>query len=258
VLRQLAQDYLDLEDVNTAERALKEIIALDSRDRWAHVTLLQLQEQARNWDDAFHTADQMLRLEGNKSKKPLARYKFEMGQQLYRKREYHKARIIFKEAIGLDPTYVPAYLAIGDSYNEEDRSEDAVTFWNKMITAVPEKGHLVIDRLKKTLFDLGRFGEIVAICENILEHDPKNVQSRRTLAEIQQKKGDLNAAAELLQAVLDDRPDDIDSVVELCRIYLEKGDTRKVLSVLQRFQSKRESQMNASTGDSTQASTVGA
>jgi lipopolysaccharide biosynthesis regulator YciM len=240
VLKQLALDYLALDDRKTTERALKEVIALDAGDRWAHTTLLRLLEDARNWDEAYRMAEQILRIESSKSKKPLAQYKYKIGRDLFNKREFHKARIVLKEAIGLDPTFVPAYLAIGDSYCEEDRFEDAVTFWNKLIATVPGQGHLAIDRLKRTLFDLGRFGEIVRICESILEHDPKNIEARRTLAEFHQKKGDLNAAAEVLQSIIDDHPEDLASVLELSSVLLEKGDTKRVADVLRRFESDRE------------------
>ncbi|HUV30225.1 MAG TPA: tetratricopeptide repeat protein [Acidobacteriota bacterium] len=240
ILKQLVADYLALQELSTSERALKEIISIDPHDRWAHAALLELQEKARRWEDAYQTAATVLRLQGNKSKKPLARYKFQMAEQLYRKREYHKARIVYKEAIGLDSAFVPAYLAIGDSYRDEQRFEDAVNFWSRLISAVPEKGHLVIDRLKKTLFDLGRFGDIVQICNSILEHDPRNLEARRTLAEFHEKKGDLDAAAELLEQIFEDYSDDYLTVLELARLYLEKGDKKKVDGLLRSLERKRE------------------
>jgi len=248
VLKQLVTDYLALHETETAERALREMISIDSRDRWAHSTLLRLQESAQKWEDAYHTAVQILRLEGNKSKKPLAQYKFQMGEDLFKKREYHKARIVYKEAIGLDPTFVPAYLAIGDSYGKEDRFDDSASIWTKLISVVPAEGHAAIDRLKKTLFDLGRFGDIVGVCESILEHDPRNLVARQTLAEFHEKKGDLNAASEILEQVIDDYPNESSVVLELTRIYLEKGDGKKVGEMLRSLERRRESAISVSSG----------
>lgn len=236
ILMQLTEDYITLGDNETAEKALKELIVIDPRSRWAHSHLLKVQERQQKWDQAYDTAVALLKLEGNKSKKPLARFKYQMAQQLYKKREYHKARIVFKEAIGLDPTHVEAYLAIGDSYAQEDRLEDAVNFWMKLISAVPDKGHLVIDRLKRVLFDLGRYGDIVNICENILEHSPKNLQARRTLAEFYEKKGDLDAATEKLESLIDDYPEDLSTIVEVIRIYSERGERRKLQDLLRRLE----------------------
>ncbi len=228
ILQQLALDYRDLEDMDMAQAALREIIELQPRNHWAHVMLLEVQEDRGKWQEAFDTAAALLKMEAGKSKKPLAVFKFRQGEDLYRKKEFHKARIIFKEAIGLDPSFVSPYLAIGDSYCQEQRFEDAVNFWNKLIAAIPDQGHLVIDRLKRTLFDLGRFGEIAEICEHILRHSPKNLEARLTLAEFHEKKGNLDTAVEILTQVVDDSPSHLPAILELIRVHLERQETGRI------------------------------
>ncbi len=246
ILRQLALDYLAVDDGVTAEAALKELLLLAPRNRWAHINSLKLQEKNQQWGAAYETAAQILKLEGNKSRQPLARYKYMEGEQLYKQREYHKARVVWKEALGLDPKYVQAYLMIGDSYYDEQRFEDAVTFWGKLIGAVPEQSHLVIDRLKRILFEMGRFGDIVEICENILQVNPGNVYARRTLAEFFIKKGDLDAASEVLEQVVEEHPEDYPVVLELIRLYLEKGERKKLNDLLRKLERKREKQQQPS------------
>ncbi len=257
VLHQLALDYLDLKDNDMAEAALKEMISLDANDRWAHIQLLKIQETGHKWDEAFDTAGKVLKIEHNKSKKPLAYYKYQQGSDLYKQREYHKARILFKEAIGLDPAYVPAYLAIGDSYADEQRYEDAATFWKKLIESVPDKGHLVIGRLKKTLFDLGRFGELGDICRTILTHDSRNIEARLTLAEFHEKKGDLDAAEELLTQVVDSQPENMTAVIELLRILLEKGDRKRVQDLIRSLGRRLEKQRTAAVNPSADGALIG-
>jgi lipopolysaccharide biosynthesis regulator YciM len=244
VLTHLASDYVALKEMETAEKALRELISLDHRSHWAHKTLMRVQEQQQKWEEAYESAVTLLKLESNKSKKPLARYKFQMAQQLYRKREYHKSRIVYKEAIGLDPTFVDAYLAIGDSYAQENRLEDAVNFWTKLIAAVPDKSHLVIDRLKKTLFELGRFGDLLEICQTILEHSPKNKEARRTLAEFYEKKGDLDLATEHLEGLIEDYPDDLRALTETIRLYLERNDRRKLNELLRSVERAEDKRKN--------------
>ncbi|UCE24769.1 MAG: tetratricopeptide repeat protein [Candidatus Zixiibacteriota bacterium] len=240
ILHQLYADYLGLNDLDMAQAALKELVTIKPRDRWGYVKLLDLQKKAKAWDEAYDTAVMLLKLEGNKSKKPLAAFKYHMGEALLAKREHHKARILFKEALGFDPTFVQAYLAIGDSYYEEKRFEDAVNFWNKLISAVPDEGHRVIERLKKTLFDLGRYGEINSICEDILKHAPKNLDARLCLAEFYEKKGDSDLAEQILVGIVDDYPEELKAVTELIRIYLQKGDNRKAETLVRDLEQKRQ------------------
>ncbi len=240
ILQELCLDYFALNDTDMSLAALKEIVSLKSDHRWAHIQLLKLLEKNKKWEEAYDTAAKLLKMEANKSKKPLANYKFQLGQELHDKREFHKARIVYKEAIGLNPTFVPAYLAVGDSYYEEKRFEDAVNFWNKLIKTVPEQGHQVIERLKRTLFDLGRFGDIVDICHNILEHFPKNFEAKFTLAEFYEKKGELDTSEKILVELAEDYPNNLNVTFELIRLYLEKNDTRKIREHLKIIERKKE------------------
>ncbi len=249
ILRQLVADYMGLEESDTAQAALRELIILEPQSRWAHARLLEVQKAAKNWEEAYDTAARILKMETGKSKKPLAAFKYNMGRELHKKREYRKARILFKEALGLDPGFVSAYLSLGDSYYEEGRREDAVNFWNKLIAAVPEEGYRAIERLKRTLFDLGRFGDIVEICESILKHKPRDLVARLTLAEFHEKKGDLDLAAELLIQVVEDEPDNLEAVLHLIRIYLEKGDNRRVEELLRDLERRREKRHSLAVGE---------
>lgn len=245
VLRHLAEDYIALNDFDTAEAALKERIRIKSHDRWAYAELLKIQETSNKWDEAYETASQILKIESNKSKKPLAVYKYRMGEECYKKKDYHKARVFFKEALGLDPIFVPAFLSVGDSYCEEKRFEDAINFWKKLISTVPGQGHLVINRLKKTLYDLGRYGELAQICHSILNYDPENLEARLTLAEFSEKKGDLETAREILEKIIEDHHDNLSVIMELIRIYLEKEDLKKLNALVRNLIRRNDKVFNA-------------
>ena len=240
ILRQLYLDYLALEDYQMAESALKEWVSIEPTNRDPHVHMLGLYEKQKRWEEAYDSAAAILKLEGFKSKKPLAHYKYQVGAQFHKKREFHKARVVYKEALGLDPTLVDAYLAIGDSYVVEKRAEDAVNTWRKMINEIPEKGHLVIDRLKRTLFDLGRYGDIMDVCQEILKHSPMNIQARLALADFYYKKGDLDAADEILSQSVDDDPDNPEVLLQQLRLLHEKGDRRKIDELFRRIERHRE------------------
>jgi lipopolysaccharide biosynthesis regulator YciM len=232
ILQQLTLDYMALKDYDTAEAALKELIDISRDHRWAHSRLLDVQKHAGKWDDAYHTAVTILKLDSDKSKKPLAVYKLHMAEDLHKKREYHKARVLYKEAIGLDPGCVKAYIGIGDSYEAEGRQEDAVTFWTKLIDAAPDSAHLVIERLKRVLYELGRFGDLGDICQNILKHSPGNREATLALSDFYEKKGDGAAAEELLNQYLEDRPEDLRAIVTLLKIYAARNDRRRIDELL--------------------------
>jgi lipopolysaccharide biosynthesis regulator YciM len=240
VLRQLASDYLALDNFDMAEAAIKELLQYDANNHWATLRLLEIQQKAEKWEDAYDTAVTLMKLESNKSKKPLAVFKYKMGMTLFKKREYHKARVLFKEALGLDPKYADAFIAIGDSYTIEGRHEDAVSFWKKLIDSVPEQGHQVLDRLQKTLYDLGRFGDIETICEKILEQVPDDDNTKLTLADIYKKKGELDAAEQLLAEVVETDTSNVNVVMQLVRLYLEKRENQKLDRLFRQVEKNRQ------------------
>lgn len=239
ILKELFLDYSELGDTSMARSALQELISMLPSDRWAHAALLDIYKSAGEWEAAYDAAVKVLKLESNKSKKPLAPLRYQIGLGLYRKREYHKARVLFKEAIGLDPSFVPSYLAIGDSYCDEERFEDAVSIWTRLMEANPDQGHRVISRLKKTLFDLGRYGDIGEMCESILHHSPKNLEARFALAEFHEKKGDLDSAESILVEIIDATPDNLKAILELIRTYLDKGEHKKIAGLLRDLEHKQ-------------------
>jgi len=257
ILRHLYYDYYDLKEPDTAEAALAELIELDSSNHWALTKLFHLQQETGKWNEAYETANKLLKLESSRSKRPLAQLKYRMGLELYEKKEYHKARVLFKEALGLDPEAASAYLRIGDSYYEEKRYEDAVGFWKKMIAAVPQEGYRAIERLEKTLFDLGRFGDIPDICESILAHKPDDILARLTLAEFHKKKGDLERAEETLKRVVGDNPEEIGPVMELILIHLEQKKYDKIEALIRQFGQKKDESVTSKRDGIVDTSLIG-
>jgi lipopolysaccharide biosynthesis regulator YciM len=122
---------------------------------------------------------------------------------------------------------------LGDAYEQEGRLDEAVESWKQLITAVPQKAYLVFDRLKKTLFDQGRFGEMVRIYRELLEQDADNVKALKALAEIQEKKGDFQDAIENCRKVLHIQPDNLAARQLMIKIYGQMGAQDKIAALLQ-------------------------
>jgi lipopolysaccharide biosynthesis regulator YciM len=240
VLMALARDFVGLNDTESAAASLKELLSYEDSNRWAVEKLLEIHSKSEDWEAAFETKERLLKLDGSKSKSGLAVYKFLQGLKPFNEKEYHKARVIFKEAINLDPGCTPAYLHIGDSYLAENRLDDAVSIWRKMVKMVPAESHLVLGRLKKALFDLGNFGEISTICNEILESSPRNLDARLTLADYHYKKGQYDIAAEYLNTTIDEHPDSYIPILDLAKLYLSTGEKRKLGDLISKLEEQRD------------------
>lgn len=241
ILQALAEDYIALDDNHSAVSALQELLRAEPSSRRATEKLLEVYCRLGDWDEAFNTKETLIKLSGDKSRSDLAIFKFFLGKKLYDEKKFHKARVIFKEAISLNSKCSPAYIYIGDSYIAENRVEDALNIWRKMLTAIPEEAYLVLIRVKKALFELGRYGEISDICREVIEVSPTNLDARLDLADYYIKKGEYNMAIEHLRTAADNHPDSYLPTLELAKLYLIADEKDKLKDLLNRLDGRYES-----------------
>lgn len=231
ILDALYHDFLTLDDRESAEKAIGEIVELFPRDRWALRRLLSSLEKKEEWKDTAAILKKIDKQTGEESKSRLALYKVFAGNQLIEKGDAHRARLFFKEAIHFDKNCLAAYIAIGDSYYKESRLEDALGYWTKVITINPDKGQYVFDRLKKGFFEVGRYGEYAEALSNLLTSRPDHLTARLELAYFNERKGDIQAAREHFVAAFDDHSDSMMARLGLYRLNRDDGKKEKAETV---------------------------
>ena len=241
VLDAVAEDFMALKDFQSARSALREAFQINGHDRRLAEKLIKVNSKLEDWDGAFDIRHRLSKQgKGDNAAAELAIYKYFQGVKLYNRKKYHDARVVFKEAINVHTGCVPAYIWIGDSYVAENRLDDAIAIWSKLLKVVPDEAYLVLGRMKKVLFDLGKYGTISDICRDILSSSSDNIDARTTLAEYHFKKGEYSLAIEHLKVAAENHPDSYLPVLDLARIYLVTGEKDKLKDLLDRLESRRE------------------
>ena len=222
--RSLALDYLAADNFPAARQALTDILKIDKADLWAAERLVRVYEDTGAWEEAFQMRSQIDRRMGQQNKENLAVYKVFAGQKLAQNGDQHKARIEYKEALGLHENCIPALLAMGDAYFADRRLDDAVEWWSKVLQVEARAGFLVFDRMKKAYFELGQYGEITRVFEQTLERDPKNLPALAGLADLARKKADLREAESHYRRIIEIDPDNVAARAGLISILNEQGE----------------------------------
>jgi len=223
ILRNLVYDYFALEDYDKALTYTKKILELDKKDTWAVERQIQICEQKEEWGEAFSAA---LNLQDDKSQRKDLRpvcYKMEEGMAFYKKGDQKEARICFKDAIKLVPSFPPPYILIGDSYLEEGHLPDALGIWKKFISVSPKYADLVFQRLEKALFEEGKFEEIEGVYRTILSKNPEHEETLINLGEFYYRKGEPDRAVDMLNRVIEKNPSSIRARKRLVE-YLDTTD----------------------------------
>jgi lipopolysaccharide biosynthesis regulator YciM len=216
VLRSVAKDHLAAGDQENALAVLEELNALTPKDRWTLEQLLAVYEQTGKWDRAGETKKTLLKLDRHKDDALLALYKVQEGLELAH-RDEHQARLRFRDALNLDPVCAAVYYHLGASYYREDRTDNAITEWKRLIAKVPAQAYLTFAPLGKTFYERGDFTETENLYRAILKTNPRDIHTLLALAEILDKKGDHAEAQGLCREALQVDPQRVDAYCKLLR-----------------------------------------
>jgi lipopolysaccharide biosynthesis regulator YciM len=233
ILKSLAQDYSDSGNHHKAIAVLEELYRENEKDRWVALRLLSEYETTARWEEAFDLRKKIKDGQDDEANRILALYKVFWGKARADIGELHKARVAYKEALNYDESCIPAYIYLGDAYSVDGRLKDAVEYWKKLVETMPGAGYLVFDKLEKSLFELGEYGDITEIYENILNRNPRDVTALFYLARINEKKGYAETAADQYRQILDADPNYSAARLSLAMLHLASGRQEEAVDLLE-------------------------
>ena len=229
ILERLIKDYQVAEKYDRAIQAGQKLLEITNHDAWAQEIMLRLHEGAGDWEKAFVTLKKIQKAKGQKDSQLLALYKVESGLRLIEEEKERDGRIKFREAIKLDKKCPPAYLYLSDSYIRENRYKDALTELERFCTQVPQLSYLGFARIKEILFHEGLFGEVENVFETLLQKNPGIESIRFSLADIYERKGEIDQAIDLCHEALEQNPESQHAKKYLAKFLAQKGKNEEAL-----------------------------
>jgi|GEM_PF-225621 len=226
VYRELALDWMAIGLLDKSFGYLDSAMGLDPSNLENYKVQLRLLEQQERWVDAGETLKTLASLTGRNNPERAALYKIQEGELACSNKDEHQGRIIFKEALKLNPKGSEAVLAIAQSYVRDNREKDAIEWLNRYIEENPETSHLGVAMLGRLLFELGRFSEVESVLRGAIEKAPDNKYLALSLVELLTKKGEYQEALDICNRALESS---VDVRLELHRLRLlrrKKDDSR--------------------------------
>lgn len=251
ILKSLIKDYQAIEKYDRAIFVCKKLLELTHNEVWNQEILLQLYELSGDWDKAFDVRKKIQKAKGEKDSQLLALYKVESGLKCIDDGRERDGRIKFREAIKLDKKCPPAYLYLSDSYIRENRYDDALTELKKFSSQAPEKAYLGFARIKDILYHEGIFGEVENIFESLFLNSPDNDAIRFSLADIYERKGELEKAIDLCKEALERNPESRQARCYLAKFLAGNGRNDEALhyalDLIENFLTKEEDRYTCDT-----------
>jgi lipopolysaccharide biosynthesis regulator YciM len=230
----LVDDYVADKRPNKAISFLKEILKIDKNDRQARTTLLNIYEDTGNYADCIAAYEEggpefrderrrafyYAAMANSRAKEPASD---EPPDEKDIVNLYRKALKILPDSIaGL--YYMAEYMkTAGDLKKVKDNCL-------KLVHRYPDFTFLVQHNLEKVLYDLGSFDEIVTLYERIFSQNPRNFTVGFALADLNEKKNEIESAKDIYRKLGDIYPRSLKPKLRLLKLTAEDKQLKRELN----------------------------
>ena len=226
VLLCLGLDFRHGGFVDRALEAFQEVVLLDPQNRYALVNLQKLHEDQQQWVEAARVREQIAKIDAGRRSEDhqiLGFLRAQIGSAQVRHGDTTGASRNFRDAIDIDPRTVPAYLQLGDLRAQEGHVAGAVEVWEGLVRTVPERAHLVFERLERAYQALGAPRRFVELCEGLIAANGQDWRARLALSRHISAAGQPRQAFDLLLDALPHNPHGLTIHQEIWRTLAALG-----------------------------------
>ncbi len=193
-----------------AERSDPSVLAM-TRDAY---------ESAGDLDKAAQAHKDLLKAGALEGQPSAGVYRAHLGLVAFNRGDTRRAKTEFQAAVKEDPDAGLAYVYLGDIAVREEDTERALAYWMKLISEKPECAHLVFERLEKAYFEVGDFGRMMGIYEELVASSPSNVRALTGLSRMLERKGALDEALRIAREAVKHEGDTFEGHRQLIEILM--------------------------------------
>ncbi len=207
ILRSLEADFEAKDHYDAALKILEKIYKLQKNDLWAREQELRIHETRKDWKKAEEVYRLLAKQKNLNDSSKIAAYRVETGRQFLADGKKKDAREAFKDAIKVDAGHYPAYSELCEIFVGEDKKDDAYQTLVKFVETNPDNAAQAFKRMQELRFEIGDYGQIESVYENVITKSPENWEAYLALADIKDKKGEYDQAIQLSREVIGKKPE---------------------------------------------------
>lgn len=204
-LAALGTDYRKSGFLDRAARTLHEVLEIDPGSVQALAEIQKLQEEQRQWPEAYETRTRLARLRKSDDSLVLGYLQAEMGREALAAGRTDEAESAFRTALSLDRRVFPAHLGLADLLEAVDPRRAAAVL-EEAVKASPDRGYLAFDRLSRLYASAGEPSRFVELCDGLIRRDARDWRARLALARTLVAEGRHDEALGLLERAMQANP----------------------------------------------------
>ncbi len=196
-LLELAQDYLRAGVFDRAEKLFLELIDLGGDLTVSLISLLNIYQQQRDWQQAIATAKKLHSIGKVNLDSAIAHYYCELAEQMTKEGQLDVAKKYLKDALHFDKYCARANILLGGIFFQEQDYQHAIKTFNQVYDQDEEYVPEILDLLAKSYRHLGLEEEFVEYLTKRIEKKPRGYYIL-AMVDYLLKKGQLESAINYL------------------------------------------------------------
>ncbi len=235
----LAHDYLQSNRSNKAISFLREILKIDKNDRTARDLLLKIYEDSQNYQDCIVFCEEYSN--GNVDNQRIAYYYASLGNsRLAESTEDENEKIkdamnFFKKALKIKPDSLTALYMTAEFYKNLGEVKKAKEYYVKLIDLHPDFAFLIISEIEKVAYESGTFEQIIPLYEKIFKQNPKNFAVGFALANLYEKKNEIEMAKDIYRKISELFPESSLPKIRLLKLSTDSKPIKKEIGDIEKL-----------------------
>jgi lipopolysaccharide biosynthesis regulator YciM len=230
VYQNLGYYYLAVGRNQKAISMFEELINIDRQNIKNYEALLSLYYKTERWQDCEALLKKIEKVQSDKNR--LAQYYIEFGKQIFAKSP-DSAISHYKQALAYNRKSADGLIVLGEYYYKKGEIDVAIKIWNEFLEYYPQKNYLVRRQLEQAYYDLNQYDEVVNLYEKLLKKAPDDIGLYVVMAQINEKKQDLNSAIRILNKIPAEKKKEVLPQIELAKLYLLNNEIKKAQQVME-------------------------
>ena len=202
----LLEDLMLLDRPEEAKRAAEQLLALDRKNPVGLRAMVHYHEWRGEWEQALELLDEWEKVTPGETRPTPVQMRVHMARLHIEGARPREARKLLEETVKMVPDGALARVFLGDLLVTEGDVEKACEQWIQYVQDNGVRPEQVFARLEKAYFEMGRFGDLVQVYENLAAGRPGNLHAAVALADMHRRRGRLEEAVRQLESVLEQQP----------------------------------------------------
>jgi lipopolysaccharide biosynthesis regulator YciM len=227
----LLEDLLLLDRPEDTKRIADALLAIDRKNPIALRALERYHEGLEDWARALDLLDDWDRSDPGKTMPTPAQMRIEVARRHLTEGKLKEAEKLLQEAVKMADGAL-AKVFLGDLRAQQGDVEGACEEWVGYLRGNGYRSDQVFARLERAYFEMGRFGDLMRVYEDLAAGRSGSLHAVVALADMHRRRGRLEESVRQLESVIEQEPDNRNARRQMIGGLFQIGRTEQAMREL--------------------------